>query len=120
MEETLTETKVCVITKPTAFAMTVQVLSCLVVLFAVMCVAFSYDNIGHFGGNYMLAAIQVQTIRLLDLYLNFTELAFAIILITNAVIYSLLFRFAKKAVAYPSCAFVILCQAVIAALVYSC
>jgi hypothetical protein len=110
VEETLTETKVCVITRPTAFALTMQVLLCLVILSTVIYVIF----------NYLTAIEQVFWVdviprQVLRLFIQDTELFGSIVIIANAVIYSLFFRLTTKAVAYLSCAFVILCQAVILA-----
>jgi hypothetical protein len=107
VEETLTETKVCVITRPTAFALTMQVLSCLVVLSTVICVVFNYH-----ADIEQVFWDEVIPRQVLQLLIQDTEWIVSIVMIANTVIYSLFFRLTKKAVAYPSCAFVILCQAV--------
>lgn len=109
MAKTLTEPKACRVIRPTAFTLTVQVLSCLVVFAAVIWVA-----LGLIKGYPTLTAAQAQVLRFITQY---AILAIGIPVITNAVIYSLLFRFAKKTAAYPCCAFAILCQAVMVTMI---
>jgi len=113
MAKTLTESKACRVIRPTAFILTVQVLSCLVVFAAVIWVA-----LGLIKGYPTLTVAQTQVLQFILRYETcFAILSTGFLVIINAVFYSLLFCFAKKTVAYPCCAFAILCQAVMVTMI---
>ncbi len=116
MAKTLTEPKAYRVIRPTAFTLTVQVLSCLVVFAAVIWAALAITE--PLKANPTLTATQAQVLRFIWQYETcYATLVIGIPVIINAVVYSLLFRFAKTTAAYPCCAFMILCQAVIVTMI---